>query len=619
MAGVVAVGAAEAVGVLLCGGACAGMAAFVGSRRQGGAGRALALLLLALCVWNVGYGAELLSSDPARRLAFGDLKYLGIAGLLPVWAAFILCWTGRGRLVTRRLVVLLALEPLALLLVLLVPGTHDLVRYLPADAADPASVPVAAGPLFWVHVAYTEALLLPATGLFVYALLRRSRAYWLQAGALALAAVLPWLVNLLFNLGVHPFDRIDLTPVVFTGSGAVLAWGLFRQRLLRLQPVARGLVVERMTDGVVVLDAYGHVVDVNPAARAVLDRGDPGGLVGRRARDVLPAELTGEEDAAGEVREVTVRTGGEERAYEVASVPLPGSRSGPSGRLLVLRDVTERVRLEHRLRELLADQARVTQQLSHSLRPAALPEVPGLGLAACFRPAGSGSEIGGDFYDVFPVGDEWVFSLGDVSGKGAQAAAHTANARYTLRALALSGHRPAQALRRLNELLSDQQEDETYLTLVHGRLRTGPDGVRVVLALGGHPQPLAVRASGVVEPVGVPGSVVGLLPDVEATDVEVHLQAGDSLFLFTDGVSEARREGAGLFGEGQLSASLARLGGCSPRTQADTLLDQVLELQSQHTTDDIAILVLQAGSTAPAGPPAPRAAPDPRQESPFSP
>jgi len=613
----VAAGTTSAVAVLLCGGASAAMAAFVWSRRQGGAGRALALLLVALCVWNVGYGAELLSSDPGRRIAFGDVKYLGIAALLPAWATFILCWTGRSRLVTRRLVLLLALEPVALLVLLLVPRTHDLVRHLPAGAPDPATVPVEGGPLFWAHVVYTEALLLPATALFVYALLRRSRAYWLQAGALALAAVLPWLANLLFNLQVAPFDRLDLTPVLFTGSGAVLAWGLIRQGLLRLEPVARGVVVERMTDGVVVLDAYGHVVDLNPAARALLDPGGSAHLLGRPATDVLPPALTAQDD--GEFREVGMQCRGEDRSYEVASVPLPGSRAGASGRLLVLRDVTERVRLERRLRELLADQARVAQQLSSSLRPAALPEVPGLDLAACFRPAGSGREIGGDFYDVFPVGDEWVFSLGDVSGKGAQAAALTANARYTLRALAMSGHRPAEALRRLNALLGDQQEEETYLTLVHGRLRTTADGVRATLALGGHPQPLAVRAGGGVEPVGVPGAVIGLLPDVDVTDAEVHLRTGDSLVLFTDGVSEARRSGDGLFGEsGQdgesgLSTALARLAGAGARTQAETLLDEVLDLQSQHTTDDIAILVLQAGATAVTGAPRPRTSSERRQ------
>ena len=596
-----AAGTASSVVVLLCAVVAAAMAAFVWSRRQGGAGRALALLLLALAVWNVGYGAELLSSDPARRLAFGDLKYLGIACLLPAWATFILCWTGHSRRVTRRLLVLLALEPLALLVLLLLPATHDLVRYLPADAPDPLTVPVAAGPLFWAHLVYTEALLLPATALFVYALLRRSRAYWLQAGALAAAAVAPWLVNLLFNLGVAPFDRVDLTPVVFTGSGAVLAWGLFRQRLLRLRPVARSLLVERMSDGVVVLDAYGHVVDVNPAARALLAGG--AGLSGRAAADVLPAELAhAVDEAGGAPREVTLHRDGQDRAYEVAVVPLPGGRSGPGGRLLVLRDVTERVRLEHRLRDLLADQARVTQQLSSSLRPAALPEVPGLGLAACFRPAGSGAEIGGDFYDVFGVGEQWVISLGDVSGKGAEAAAVTANARYTLRALALSGLGPAAALRQLNGLLAEQQEGETYLTVVHGRVRTGPDGVRVTLALGGHPPPLAVRADGTVEPVGALGSAIGLLQDVDVAEVELLLAEGDSLFLFTDGVSEARGAGGSLFGETGLSTALARVAGHSAATQAEALLAEVLDLQAQHTADDLAILVLQAGRAGTAAP-----------------
>ncbi len=180
------------------------------------------------------------------------------------------------------------------------------------------------------------------------------------------------------------------------------------------------------------------------------------------------------------------------RAYEVTHTVLPGRRGRAAGRLLVLRDVTERSRLERRLRELLERQARTTAQLSCSLRPSRLPEVPGLGLAARFRPAG-GPEIGGDFYDVVAVGDEWAVSLGDVSGKGPQAAAVTAHARYTLRTLVQTGARPAAALRRLHAHLVDELDDETYLTVVHARLRPGPAGTQVALVLGGHPP--AVRAA----------------------------------------------------------------------------------------------------------------------------
>lgn len=575
-------GELAAVGVLACALVSAAAGLLVRSRRQGAAGTALAVMLGALAVWNLGYAGELLATTPSWRLLLGDLKYVGICTLAPAWAVFILCWTGRGHRVTRRLLLALAVEPLVVLVLLAVPATHDLVRFLPA--ADPLDGEVVTGPLFWVHSAYVQLLMLPALGLFVGSLLRRSRVYWLQAGALTVAAVLPWLANLLFTLSVGPFGRFDLTPVAFVVTGAVLTWGLLSQHLLRLTSLARSLLVDRMTDGVLVLDAYGHVTDANPALRALLDPPSPH-LLGCLAADVLPPEVLADGGAE-------VRLGPQGRTYEVTGTTLPGRGGQPAGRLLVLRDVHERTELAQQLRALLAEQARITEQLSSSLRPPRLPEVPGLQLAACFRPAGSGSEIGGDFYDVFPVGDEWAFALGDVSGKGAQAAATTAHARYTLRTLVLAGARPAAALERLHGLVVGELDDETYLTVAHGRVRPGEGGTRIVLALGGHPQPLVVRADGTVEPVGVPGAAIGLLEEVSACDTEVLLHPGDTLFVFTDGVSEART-GRALFGEQRLAEVLARCSALEAGAFADTVLAEVVSLRASGPDDDIAMLVLR--------------------------
>lgn len=548
-----------ALGVLACGGVAAVLALFVWTRRQAAAGTALAALLAAVAVWNVTYAAELLSSSPQSRLVWGDAKYVGIGALAPAWLAFVLAYTGRGHWVRPRLLAALAVEPVLLLALLVVPSTSGLVQWLPPGAPDDAVVE--AGPLFWVHQAYTAALMTGAALLFVVSLVRRSRAYWLQAAALAAAALVPLAANVLFNVGPARFRQLDLTPVLLTGSGAVLAWGLLQQRLLRLAPVARGLLVERMSDPVLVLDAYGHVVDANPAAARLL--GLPRArLTCRAAVDVLPEDLRPlVTDSGEEVAEVRIEPPGTPaRTFEVRASPLPGRSGQPGGRLLVLRDVTERAELEQRLRDLLSEQARVAEALAQSLRPRVLPTVAGLRLAARYRPAGAGREIGGDFYDVFPVGEDWAFVLGDVSGKGAQAAAATASARYTLRAVAPTEPRPARALALLDGLLDGQLGEEVYLTAVHGRVRVHEGGACVTLSLGGHGQPLVVRRDGRVETVGVPGSAIGLTGDPQLCDTDVRLRAGDALVLTTDGVVEARADGE-FFGEAGLVACLARRAG----------------------------------------------------------
>jgi sigma-B regulation protein RsbU (phosphoserine phosphatase) len=260
----------------------------------------------------------------------------------------------------------------------------------------------------------------------------------------------------------------------------------------------------------------------------------------------------------------------------------------------VVRDVTRRRAEEQRRDRALRDQARVAATLSRSLRPTALPEVPGVQLGAVYRPAGAGREVGGDFYDVFAVGPRWVLAIGDVSGKGASSAAITAMARYTLRALARPGDPPSAALAGLNRHMVDDTEDETYLTVATGLLDTtgAPGSVEVVLTLGGHAQPLLVPADGPVRPVGVPGGAIGLFADAALTDCPVRLRAGDALVLFTDGVTEARGAG-GLFGEQRLVELLEGARGHDAAALAALVADTVLDFQEQDASDDIALLVLR--------------------------
>jgi PAS domain S-box-containing protein len=243
---------------------------------------------------------------------------------------------------------------------------------------------------------------------------------------------------------------------------------------------------------------------------------------------------------------------------------------------------------------LAVDNARLYEERSHqattlqeSLLPAELPVIEGLELAARYEAAGEVNEIGGDFYDCFPLNDgRWAFALGDVCGKGAEAAAVTALARYTLRAIAPHQTSPAAALTQLNESLRRQRDDGRFCTIALGFLSA--DHRTLTLALGGHPQPLLRSADGCVVAVGTPGTTVGVTDDPVFADREVQLAAGDTVALFSDGLADRRIDGRMRSEEAQVQRVLA---GCAnARQAAQQLVQDALDAQAGSTADDVAVL-----------------------------
>lgn len=581
-----------AAGVVL-----AALAVSVWHRRRNPAGLSLAVLLLAVAWWGLTYALELASVDMTVREIWGDLKYAGVAVVPPAWLTFVLQYTGRARLVTRRAVVLLATEPLLLLASLAIPATHDLVRSYPPTVEGDELPVVRVGPVFWAHFVFANALLVVATGLFVVAMARLARAYWRLSALLLLAAALPWAANLLHNLEVGPFTRLDLTPSAFTVTGAVLVWGLHRERLVNLKPVARSEIVDSMADPVLVLDAYGRIVDANPAAAELFDVA-VSEMYGQPLASLLPHHpaLAGAlRRASGKKRiEVSIPVRGRLRHFDARRQPLADKRGRPAGELVVLRDITERKAGESQLRLLLAERSRVAAALQQSLVPAELPEVQGLSLAARYSPAGDGREIGGDFYDVFPLdGGRWAMVLGDVSGKGAEAAAFTALIRYTLRALATTKRSPGEVLRRLNRALLRDSVDERYATLVYVVAEPHEGGAHLTVCLAGHHPPLLRQADGSVRSVGEPGTALGLLDDPELLDASLCLGVGEVLCLYTDGLVEARR-GRRFFGEEGAAAVLTDNDPNDLDDLARRLESAAHEFRGGHLSDDLALLLLRA-------------------------
>jgi sigma-B regulation protein RsbU (phosphoserine phosphatase) len=246
--------------------------------------------------------------------------------------------------------------------------------------------------------------------------------------------------------------------------------------------------------------------------------------------------------------------------------------------------------------ELAASNARfahIARTLQRSLLPPELPTPEGLDISGMFHPSRSGHDVSGDFYDVFRVGrEDLVLALGDVCGKGAEAAAITAIARHTIRAVAPDLRHPIQILRRLNDTMLGHDLDERFCTVFVARLTRIVNGVRLSVCCGGHPQPFVVRSTGVVERVGLPGSVLGLFPDVRLLEETVQLRRGDTIVAFTDGVTEAR-SGSEEFGEDRAEKVLASCAGATATETAGVLLDEVLRFGGPQSRDDIAILALR--------------------------
>ncbi len=236
----------------------------------------------------------------------------------------------------------------------------------------------------------------------------------------------------------------------------------------------------------------------------------------------------------------------------------------------------------------------MARALQASLLPRELPDVPGFQVAARYHAAGEGNEVGGDFYDLFDTGDGgWAVVIGDVCGKGPEAAAVTGQARYTVRAAAMRQRRPSRILDTLNEALRFQRDDARFCTVSFVRMKLTASGARLTVACGGHPPPVILRTNGRVDSVGNPGTLLGVFPDPELDDVMADLGPGDALILYTDGVIGTPSKGK-VMAEERVADMLAPLGGRSAVEIAELLEHAVLDFQGGTLRDDVAILVLRA-------------------------
>ncbi|WP_405661900.1 SpoIIE family protein phosphatase [Streptomyces sp. RK9] len=262
--------------------------------------------------------------------------------------------------------------------------------------------------------------------------------------------------------------------------------------------------------------------------------------------------------------------------------------------LELAEDLSRRAALALDNARLYSERMAISQSLQRSLLPPGLPQVPGVEVEVIYRAAGEGNEVGGDFYDLFPIRDgAYGFAIGDVCGTGPEAAAVTGLARHALRLLAREGFGGPAVLERLNAAILDEGARSRFLTLLYGELWPQEDGSAVLkIVCAGHPLPLRLRQDGTVEPYAEPQPLLGVMDDLELYEQTVTLDPGDVLLCVTDGVTE-RREGTRMLGDDGLADVLTTCTGLTAGAVAARIMRAVERFASDAPSDDMAILAMR--------------------------
>lgn len=377
----------------------------------------------------------------------------------------------------------------------------------------------------------------------------------------------------------------------------------------RFQAALLGTLYDSSVDGMLVVDPDGHVLSYNQQfldlwgfGAELVAEGDPVLLANAGTRVADPATFRARVEEAYRWRparlhdELLLADG---RILDRYGAALRADDGEYLGFAWTFRDVTHERRQQAEIAAAGERFAAVARTLQQSLLPPRLPSLPGIELAARYHPALDGLEVGGDFYDVFAVGDDWMLVVGDVCGKGAEAAALTALIRYTIRAVAIQDPDPSVVLTELNNVMlhdtdtgrgTSADADIRFATVCCIRLRTVGTSTEADVACGGHPLPLVVRADGAVEAAGVPGTIVGVVEDVEIATTAVTLAPGDCIVAYTDGVIEARDAAGTTFDGHRLADALRPAAGRGAVAVSEAMETGALRWQGGIAHDDVAVL-----------------------------
>lgn len=269
-----------------------------------------------------------------------------------------------------------------------------------------------------------------------------------------------------------------------------------------------------------------------------------------------------------------------------------GRRFDPND-LALVEDLASRVAVVVDNARLYTEQASVARSLQAALLPRALPAIPGLQLAAAYQAAGEGNEVGGDFYDVFEVGrGSWAVAIGDVCGRGPDAAAVTGLVRHALHASGRNNRNPNAMLQFANSMLCDEEDRsiERFCTAAVGVVRPGAPA-KVAFASAGHPPAIIRRTGGMVEELTATGITLGVVDDLGGRAQRIVLEEGDLMVMYTDGLTEARDSGGMFYGEQRLADVIRDSNAQTAQELVDLLVEDLRDFTGGQLGDDLGLVV----------------------------
>ena len=315
----------------------------------------LLLLLVGITEWICAALLGMLDPNLSHKILWAKIEYIGVVSVPLAVLVFVLHHSGIQQWLSRKRLAWLVAIPAITLLLAWTNEFHRLIwaRYIPYLQGGLAFSDKAYGPAFWVYWGYSYLLLLAATVLTVRVMLASPRIFRWQSILVAVGILAPWAANLFYILHIDPIKNLDLTPLAFGFTGVSLAFGMFRWQLFDIKPFAQAAVISGMADGLMILDNQGRVLDVNPAAQVILSQ-KAQALIGKPVEEIIANRLAPEERSRWMAEEglgIRLLSGNEPRDYELSDSPFYEKGGALGGRIIFLHDITERKRLEERLRE----------------------------------------------------------------------------------------------------------------------------------------------------------------------------------------------------------------------------------------------------------------------------